>query len=336
MTELPPSNIDPDQVRMSIGDHLDALRSHLIRGMLGVCVGVVVGIALGKPILEAVCRPVVMILKAHHLDPRLQVLNPQEPFVIWIKIGLFTGLILGGPYLIWEIWRFVAQGLYAREKKLVRKMIPASIVLFASGVLFFFFLVLPLALNFFVSFAGRLTTTSVEPSWLQRMVVGTPETETVTTQPTGPGVPVLPGSPLDPEPGRSWIDSAASELRFSTDEGIFSIPVTLVGEQSMVQSQFRLQEYISFVGMLALSFGIAFQMPVVVVFLAWADIFSAKQMASVRKYVIFGIAIAAAVLTPTPDAMSMTLLAVPMFLLFEGGLVLARLTERRQTKAEEP
>ena len=166
------------------------------------------------------------------------------------------------------------------------------------------------------------------------MVVGTPASETVTTQPSGPGVPVLQGSPLDPEPGRSWIDSTASELRFSTDEGVFAIPVTLVGEHRMVQSQFRLQEYISFVGMLSLSFGIAFQMPVVVVFLAWAELFSSKQMGSARKYVIFGIAIAAAVLTPTPDAMSMTLLAVPMFLLFEGGLVLARFIERRRASGE--
>ena len=115
----------------------------------------------------------------------------------------------------------------------------------------------------------------------------------------------------------------------ATEDGVFATPLTRIDEHRMVQSQFRLKEYISFVGMLALSFGAAFQMPVVVVFLAWAGIFSAAQMGRARKYVIFGIAVAAAVLTPTPDAISMSLLALPMYGLFEGGLLLARAFERK-------
>lgn len=322
---------DPDDVRMSIGDHLDSLRSHMIRGLLGVVLGSVIGLALGDTILEIVCRPVVSILSAHHMDPHLQVLNPQEPFVIWIRVGLFTGLILGGPYLLWEVWRFVALGLYTRERKLVRRMIPASMLLFVCGVLFFFFLVLPVALNFFVSFAGRLTAPTVEPNWLERIVVGVEAVEPVTTQPSGPSMSVLPGSPESPPLGTPWIDTMARELRIATEDGIYGVRLTRIGDHQMVQSQFRLREYISFVGMLALGFGVAFQTPVVVVFLSWSGLFRTSQMAAARKYVLFGISIGAAVLTPTPDALSMLLLAVPMFLLFEGGLIVARVFEGKQS-----
>jgi hypothetical protein len=186
-----------------------------------------------------------------------------------------------------------------------------------------------LVLNFFVSFAGKLTTESVTPNFFQRLVTGAPDAKVVTTRPAGPQVSVLEGSPADPRPGDQWIDTAESQYRVTTEDGVYGMPLTRVGEYKMVQSQFRLKEYISFVGMLALSFGAAFQMPVVVVFLAWAGIFSAAQMGRARKFVILGIVVGAAVLTPTPDAVSMSLLALPMYGLFEGGLLLARALERK-------
>ncbi|UCG33469.1 MAG: twin-arginine translocase subunit TatC, partial [Phycisphaerales bacterium] len=203
------------------------------------------------------------------------------------------------------------------------------LLLFVAGVLFFYFIVLPLVLNFFVSFAGKLTTESVTPNAFQRLVTGAPDTKVVATRPAGPQIPVLEGSPAEPRPGDQWIDTTAKQYRVAIEDGVYGMPLTRVGEYRMVQSQFRLKEYISFVGMLALSFGAAFQMPVVVVFLAWAGIFSAGQMGRARKFVILGIAVGAAVLTPTPDAISMSLLALPMYGLFEGGLLLARALERK-------
>jgi len=315
---------------MSIGDHLEDLRSHLIRGLIGLAVGIGIGVALADPILEMICQPVVTVLEANDLEPQLQVLNPQEAFVNWIKVALFSGLIIAGPYALWEIWRFVATGLYPREQKLVGKLIPPSLMLFVAGVLFFFFIVLPVALNFFISFAGKLTTPSLAPNVFQRLIIGAPDSEQVTTRPAGPKVALLPGSPEDPEPGEQWIDTVAGEYRVATEEGVYGVPLSKVSEHRMVQSQFRLKEYISFVGLLALSFGAAFQMPVVVVFLAWAGIFSTDRMGRARKFVIFGIAVGAAVLTPTPDAMSMALLALPMYGLFEGGLLLAKAMERKR------
>jgi sec-independent protein translocase protein TatC len=315
---------------MSIGEHLDELRGHLLRGLVGAAVGVCIGVAVAHPVLEFICQPVVTVLQANGLDARLQVLNPQEAFVNWIKVGLFTGLILAAPYALWEIWRFVCAGLYPRERGLVGKLVPPSLILFACGVVFFFFIVLPVALNFFVGFAGKLTIGSVTPNAFQRLVLGAPETERVAPRPVGPRVAVLDGSPEKPEPGDQWFDTAAGEFRVAVEDGVYAVPMKKVGEHHIVQSQFRLREYITFVGMLALSFGAAFQMPVVVVFLVWAGIFSTGQMKGARKYVIFGIAVAAAVLTPTPDALSMGLLAVPMLALFEAGLLLGGMIERKR------
>ena len=320
---------------MSFGDHLEDLRSHVLRSVISVGVGILIGLAVAAPLLEIICQPVVTLLRASHLDPQLQVLNPQESFLTWMKVALFSGLVLAAPYVIWEIWRFVAAGLYAHEQRIVRQMVTPSVLLFLLGVLFFFFIVLPLALNFFISFAGRLTVGELTPGRYMQWVIGEEESAAEAVEPLSPvNIPVLAHSPPNPAPGDMWVDRGTRELRVADEGRTYSVPLTLLGEHQIVQSQFRLQEYITFVGMLALSFGLAFQLPVVVVFLAWTGIFSTKQMAGARKYVLFGIVVAASLLTPTPDALNLTLLVVPMILLFEGGLIVGRMLERR--RGDEP
>jgi sec-independent protein translocase protein TatC len=107
----------------------------------------------------------------------------------------------------------------------------------------------------------------------------------------------------------------------------------LEGSVTTVRSEFALQFYISFVLGLALAFGIAFELPVAVVFLALTRIVPARGMAKARRYAIFGIFVATALLTP-PDIISQILLAVPMIALFEGGLLAARIIERRRRPEE--
>ena len=99
-----------------------------------------------------------------------------------------------------------------------------------------------------------------------------------------------------------------------------------------LHSQFALDFYISFVLMLALAFGIAFETPVVVFFLAWTGIVTTAAMGRARRYVLFATVILAAMLTP-PDVISQLLLAGPMYLLFELGIFVARITERKPVDA---
>ena len=96
-----------------------------------------------------------------------------------------------------------------------------------------------------------------------------------------------------------------------------------------MQSQFAIDYYVSFVLVLALAFGIAFETPIVVLFLAWSRLVSTRTMARGRRYVLLGTVVVAAVLTP-PDIISQLLLALPIYLLFELGLLVARTTERKK------
>ncbi|MFQ5411677.1 MAG: twin-arginine translocase subunit TatC [Phycisphaerae bacterium] len=100
--------------------------------------------------------------------------------------------------------------------------------------------------------------------------------------------------------------------------------------RQFVQPFFSVAEYLGFVVNLALAFGLGFQIPIVVVFLITLRIVPSERMRATRKYVILGVAILAAILTPTPDVGTMMLLAVPMVLLFEIGLFIGRIAERRR------
>ena len=96
----------------------------------------------------------------------------------------------------------------------------------------------------------------------------------------------------------------------------------------------KIQEYLIFILQMAAAFGGGFQVPVIVALIATIGVASAKQMAKARKYVWFGIAVAAALITPTPDATTMMFLMVPMVLLFEAGLIAARIIEKERANTD--
>ena len=314
---------------MSFGDHLEELRQCLLRGLAGVVLAVVVALFFAKELMVLILQPVVVVLHSHGLPPNVTALSPPEPFIVYLKIGFLSGLIVAMPWLLYQLWKFVAAGLYRHEQKFVRTFIPLSAVLFALGVAFLYWVVLPIALNFFIAFSKSLELPALSPSWLQRYVLAGEESPP-TTQPTieSQRFPLLPDDPADARPGEVWVNVDARELRVMTDRGLLVAPLRSA-TSAAVTSLFSLQFYVSFVLMLALAFGLAFELPVVVVFLSLADIVRAAEMARARRYVIFGIVVAAAMFTP-PDVISQVLLAIPMLVLFEGGLLAARLLERRR------
>jgi Sec-independent protein secretion pathway component TatC len=228
------------------------------------------------------------------------------------------------------MWRFVAVGLYPHERRFVRLTAPTSLALFAVGVVFFHFCVLPIVLHFFVGFGEKFRLGNPEPTRFQRLILGLDKkgTEPATTQPDLPRVPILDAAPQHPEPGQWWLDRRTNQIRIATKDGVRMIMTSPTERRSVLESQFRLGEYVSFVLTLYLAFGLAFQLPIVVIFLVASDIVDAKRIARARKYVIFGIFVAAAVLTP-PDVISQLFLGIPMVMLFEGGLLAARLLKRR-------
>jgi len=320
---------DPKTTRMSFGDHLEELRSCLMRAFFGVGIGAIVCLLFGKEILAIVFRPLLIVQDANGLQMELQALAPTAGFIAYLKIGFLSGLVLTMPWVIYQAWRFVAMGLYKHERRFVKKLLPASMALFVIGVLFLYFVVLPVVLHFFITFNRGFTPPDLSRSghygWLlptEEPVDTEPETETPVE------LPVLMEDPSDPKPNTAWVNKEQKRLKVATKDGLWSAALEPDEGVSSVHSQFAIDFYISFVLMLALAFGIAFEMPIVVFFLAWSGIVPTATMAKGRRYVMLGIVISAAIMTP-PDVVSQLLLACPMYGLFELGLLTGRLVERR-------
>jgi sec-independent protein translocase protein TatC len=181
-------------------------------------------------------------------DPRTHTksLSGQEPFMIWLKAALIAGFVIASPWIFYQLWSFVAAGLYTKEKRLVRVYLPMSIGLFLLGVYMSFF-VFPPILKFFLSFNRSMG--------------------------------------IDPEP--------------------------------------RISEWLSFVLFLPLGFGLAFQLPLVMLFLERVGILSVASYLSNWRISVLVIWVLAAVLTPG-DPYSIFFLAVPLMILFFGGILLCK------------
>jgi len=323
--------------RMSFGDHLEELRGCLIRALVGVVLASTVCLIFGRELVEIICRPLLVVQHANGLQPRLQVLAPAGAFLAYLKIACLSGLILAMPWVLYQGWRFVASGLYARERRFVRTMVPASVGLFVVGVVFLYYIVLPIVLQFFISFNRRFDAPNLAPSAFQRLFLeGDAEMPAASVDAAPLRVPLRAKDPDDASVGDVWINTQTRRLMVKLAEGVWSAALERGTTAPSMHSEFALDFYISFVLLLALAFGIAFETPIVVFFLAWSGLVSAAAMRRGRRYVLLVVVIVAAVLTP-PDVLSQLLLATPMYLLFELGLMFAGLatpTAARASSAE--
>lgn len=341
MAEVSPPGDDRDMLaeqdtieatRMSFGAHLEELRGCLIRALAGVALVAVFTLVFGRQILEIIFRPLWRVQFANGLQPNLQALAPTDAFTAYLKISALSALILAMPWVLHQSWRFVASGLYTREKRFLRGMLWASSGLFIIGVLFLYFVVLPLVLQFFISFNRAFGPADPRPTAFQSLLLARDSGPPSDTQPVDAAqVAVRRADPADPRPGEFWVNSTTRRLMLQTDRGVFSVPLEAASASAAIQSQFAIGQYISFVLLLALAFGIAFETPIVVVFLAWSGLAPVETMSRSRRYVILGVVVASAVLTPSADLLNQLLLAGPMYVLFELGLAIARTLERRKT-----
>jgi len=331
---------------MTFGEHLEELRTRMIRSLIGIFIAVSICLYFGNQLLEFILHSVRVVLTAQGTPANLLVLAPPEGFIQYLKVSVVCGLALAGPWVLGQAWLFVAAGLYPHEQKFVRYFAPASMVLFVAGVGFMFYFVLPVVLQFLSSFAlNNIPMPDRTPTAVEKALLKLPDPPALTTQPAPwRDLPIrtepLPSVVKDPEaepswtPGDMWYDQGSNELRVVNANGeIFRVSLHRMVSRSAVTTQYRLSDYISFVLALSLAFGIAFQVPLVVVFVVLLGIFRVKDLARARRYVIFGIVITAAMLTP-PDVVSQLLLAGPMILLFELGLLVGRVIERGRPAEE--
>jgi Sec-independent protein secretion pathway component TatC len=321
--------------RMTIGEHLDELRGCLVRSVLAFVLTALACIWPAKYLLEIIARPVVLALRRHGQPDSFLATSPVEAILIYIKVVVFAALVISGPYIIYQLWQFVAAGLYPREKEWVRKLVPVSIGLFLAGVTFMYFFTLVLALNFLIGFSAWLPMPTAKPTALEKALLGSGTEEVATTRPAiaeAPTVPSYAEDPNNPSTGALWFNSFENKLKLRGAEETYSVQLMRDEHRAMVTTHFRIGEYLSFVLVLTIAFGLAFQMPLVVVFLVRTGIVSIATLRSYRKIVILVIVIIAGMIAP-PDLLSHVMLSGPMWLLFELGLFFAARGQARAAKS---
>ena len=239
---------------MNLGDHLEELRMRLIRALVGLALALIICLVFGKLLISFIQQPYFAVMGE---DAALKTLSPAQGITSYIKIALVSGLIFSSPWVFYQLWMFVAAGLYPNEKKYVYVAVPFSVVLFVAGALFFIFVVAELSLAFFIK--------------------------------------------VD-----SWLG---------------------------LKSDWTFPKYVTFVTALMLVFGIAFQTPIAIFFLNRTGLVSVEALRRSRKFVLLLIVIVAAMATP-PDVVSQVTLAIPLYFLFELGILLSYFAELKKRKSK--
>lgn len=247
---------DEDEVleETSLVSHLIELRDRLIRIFLSVLVVFLCIFPFSEDLFTLVAQPLLNELPENSTMIATQV---ASPFLTPFKTTLWVALFVAMPVVIYQVWAFVAPGLYKKEKRFAVPLVVSSIILFYCGVAFAYGVVFPLMFAFFNAVA--------------------PE-----------GVAVM------------------------TD----------------------INNYLDFVLVLFFAFGMAFEVPIATVMLVWSGLTTPAKLAEARPYVFLGAFVAGMLLTP-PDVISQTLLAVPVYLLYEAGIIMARIMVPKKEDSED-
>ncbi|HXC57975.1 MAG TPA: twin-arginine translocase subunit TatC [Steroidobacteraceae bacterium] len=232
--------------------HLLELRDRLVRAFLAVFVVFVPAAIYRNELFEALARPLLAQLPK---GSSLIATTVMSPFGTPFKLSFFFALFVAMPFVLYQIWAFVAPGLYRKEKRFAVPLLVSAIVLFYVGAAFAYYFVFPMAFKFF---------------------------------------------------------------SHSTPLGVQMMP--------------DINSYLDFALTLFLAFGVAFEVPVVVVLLTLTGLVPVEKLSQARGYVIIGIFVVAAIMTP-PDPLSQCMMAIPMWLLYEGGVLMARVMKRSRSAA---
>ncbi len=233
--------------------HLIELRDRLLRMLLAVLIVFLALFYFANDIYTFVAAPLQKFLPP---NASMIATDVTSPFFTPFKLTLFASVVAAIPYLLYQVWGFIAPALYRHEKRYALPLLCASVSLFYAGMAFAYFVVFPLVFGFF---------TSVGPA-----------------------------------------------------------SVTVMTDISL---------YLNFVLKLFFAFGLAFQIPVATVLLISMGITNSQSLASKRPYIVVSCFVIGMLLTP-PDVISQSLLAVPMWLLFESGVLIGRMIEKSNTKAQ--
>lgn len=404
----------PDEYKMSLFEHLAELRTRLIRVVIAVLVLGVLSLAFAREIYGFLMRPVLISLPSQ--SAQLIYTSAIEELNVLMKIGLYAGVFLSTPVLLWQIWGFVAPGLYDNEKKLAGPFIVFGTLAFVAGAAFCYLLLLPQMFQFLLQReevtvvsqrvdAGRLR----EQDALRYLTLGDLDhagalarTAIADLQAAGDGqvsdsalgLALISKQPVDvlnrldglgrlvdaaragygegARPallkvmekrleaidafGKGNLDSAQALADQAAEalgavapdraddlaglwklERTLSVGVARVESMNWTKPMLSMSEQLSLVLVLELAFGLIFELPLVMMVLGMVGLVSSAFLFKYQRHAFVVCLIAAAIITPTGDAVNLALMAGPMLLCYELGVLLVWLVEkRRKTQAPAP
>ncbi len=251
MTEQPQTKAEttPNQDNdMSLVQHIGELRFRVTRAAYGIFAGMIACWGFSDQIFNFVRQPIQQYL----IGGGLVFTAPMDKFMAHIKLAFVAGLLLSSPFWLYQLWSFIAPALYRKEKKVAAGFIFFGTLQFLMGLLFSYFVVLPMAFKFLMSFGGDI------------------------------------------------------------DKPMITI-----------------DHYLGFVTQTAVVFGLCFQMPVIISFLGLIGVVSQRFLRENRRYAVVGISVVSAIAAP-PDALSMILLLVPMWILYELAIIIVGFLEKQK------
>ena len=306
---------------MSFGDHLEELRLRLILALLVPVPLFILCLVFGSELLTFITAPLIDALVRAGEPANLLATSPIEPFAAYIKVAGVIAVVASLPWVLYQLWLFVAPGLHKTEKRFVYFLLPMSGALTLAGLGFLYKILLPLCLYFLIVFGAGLVHRPTTSAPLPAGVVL-------------PTFPVLAADPENPPVGSMWINSTSQQLR--TRVSAAETRGTPLSHGSGVAQQYRLSEYVDLVFTLALAFGVAFQLPLVLLLLNWVGLIQRSLLEKNRRWALLAAVVLGAAL-PTQDPASLLMLTAVLYGLFEFGIILIRLVPpRRLIKREEP
>jgi sec-independent protein translocase protein TatC len=314
------SEFNPDDYQMSIGDHLEELRRRILLGLFGLVPATLVCLLFGRRILDFLCRPLLRAEQRFDINPQLSSMQISDAFMIYMKVSLIAALAIAGPWIVYQLWKFVSAGLYPKERRYVTKYIPLSILLMFCGMIFVYCVVLPFSLEFFIGFTADFP--------IQLSPVVSVEQAAATSQPSF--VQAIPGNPAHPADFQMWFDTLQRRLKIFVNGNIRVIPF---GPDSLLATAFTLQDYLDLVLQLLLTFALAFQLPIVVMALARVGLVEISTFQHWRRYVYLGLSMLAAALAPGDVVTATVALLVPLIGLYELGIFLAKMGTKGRASA---
>jgi len=307
---------------MSFGDHLEELRKRVFLGLAAPVPLAIIALFFTDTLIEVLLLPLFRAQAANDLPEQVQALSPPEVVFVQLKLSILVALIASAPWIIWQAWLFISPGLYQHEKRFVNLLVPGSVILTISGVALLYYALLPIMLNVMIGIGTNVKVHGSERAIAPRVQQALDLHQPIVIRSEPPPAPAIGDKWLIwPDVSRAYIAVAQDTSGAATAPSVAVVPLP-ASPNATISQQFRLSEYIDFVLILGGGTVVGFQMPLVVMLLGWIGIASPEWFRRQRRYALFGCAAASAIITPSSDIISMLILMLPLYALYELGILL--------------